>query len=324
MDIYQSTAFTLARVNLSLYEQRIIIKVVESAQGHIEGLHLAEHKYKFPHDCKNVEVVIPIRYILNSKSHNYDIVRKSAQHLCSLAWTVYDSEQEGWVTGSVLSQVQHIKGSGYIHVWVNKFFYDCLYDFARGYKRYELEQSLSINSPTAVRMYQIMYNQTAPITYSIDYLKKTFGVEGKYKQTADFIKKVIVPAQKELQRARVHNFMFHKERDGQKITGITFFPVKVHKQEDSFFASMSAETMAVYKSVQVILYKDCGFTTKELDCHVNTLKAFAIVPDVIDRLLAIVHRARKKDNLKPYVIAAIKAEVKQFNDCPTPQGRKTK
>ena len=324
MDIFQSTAFTLARVNLSLYEQRIIIKIVESAQGDIEGLHLGEHKYKLPHSCDNVEVIIPIRYILNSKSHNYDIVRQSAQHLCSLTWTVYDSEKVGWVTGSVLSQVQYVKGSGDLRVYVNKFFYDCLYDFARGYKRYELEQSLSINSPTAIRMYQIMYNQTSPITYTIDYLKKTFGCADKYKQTADFIKKVIDPAQKELQRARVHNFTYHREKDGQKVVALTFFPVKIHKQEDSFFSSMTSEVMAVYKSVMVILHKDCGFTSKELDCHVNTLKSFAQVPGVIDRLLSIVHRARKKDNIKPYVIASIKAEVKQFNDCPAPIKRKTR
>ena len=324
MDLFQSTALTLSRVSLNLYEQRIIIKCVESAQGHIEGLHLAEHMYKMPHSCDNVLVEIPVRYILNSRSHNYDIVLQAAEHLCSITWTVYDSQTSSWVAGSLLSQVQYIKGSGTLQVWVNKFFYDCLYDFARGYKRYELEQALSISSANAIRLYQMFYNQTSPIYYTIDYLKKTFGVESKYSQTADFIKKVIEPARQELLRRNVHGFTYHREKEGQKVVGLTFFPVKVHKQEDVFFSSMSAESLSLYKSLVVILRNDCGFTTKELTCHTSTLQKFVQVPGALDRLISIVHRGRKKDSLKPYVIASIKAEVRQFADCPCPVPRKTK
>ena len=323
MDLFQSTALTLARVNLSLYEQRIIVKIVESGQGRLEGLHLADCPYKLPHDCENVEVIIPVRYVMASKSHNYDMVKKAAQHLCSLTWTVYDSDQQGWITGSVLSQVRYSKGSGQLHVWVNRFFYDCLYDFARGYKKYELAQSLSINSPTAIRLYQMLYNQTHGISYSIDYLKKTFGCANKYKQTADFIKKVIAPAQAELIRAGVHNFQFYRQKEGQKVTSLLFVPVKVHKKEDMFFAGLSAETTSVYKAVMIMLHHDVGFTSKELDCHVQTLRSFAMVPDAMDRVIQIVHRARKKDNVKPYVIASIKAEVKNFADCPAPPRPKT-
>ena len=323
MDIFQSTAFTLARVRLSLYEQRIIVKIAESAQPRINGLHLREHAYKLPHDCDNVKVLIPIRYILSSKSHNYSVIEQAAQHLCTVTWTVHDSETGAWVTGSVLNQAQYTKRSGTLEVHVNRFFYDALYDFTHGYKRYELEQCLSLNSPVAIRLYQMFYNQVGPIDYTIDYLKKTFGVTDKYSQTADFIKKVIDPALKELVRAGVHHFKYVRVKHGQKVTGLHFEPIKVHRKEDAFFSTMSMETMSNYKAVRVVMARDAGFTNKELDCHLETLRAFSAIPDAFNMILDITHRATKKDNAKPYIVAAIKAEVKSFNDCPRPKDAKT-
>lgn len=52
-------------------------------------------------------------------------------------------------------------------------------------------------------MYALVASQTRPIVYTIGQLKKMFGVENKYKQTRDFLIKVIDAAKKFLMMRNV-------------------------------------------------------------------------------------------------------------------------
>ena len=57
-----------------------------------------------------------------------------------------------------------------------------------------------------MRLYKLVSKQTDPITYSIDYLRKEWGLEDKYKKVDDFISSTIGKAKEELDRVSPYSF----------------------------------------------------------------------------------------------------------------------
>ena len=316
MDIIQSTILTLARVPLNTFEQRIVIKLVEHSQSYFAKLKrnvsLAQ---TFPR-LSSVIVKIPLCYLVGEKSHNYTPALAAAASLCKKVWQVYQPETKSFQGGSIIQEYRYREGTGVLEVKVSEYFYLSLFNLTAGYKKYDLETSLALSSPYAVRMYQILCNQQRPISFTIDNLKKMFGVQNKYKQTADFIKKVIRPSQKALDEAGVNSFRYSKITKGQKITHIEFIPVKRDKAPEQLSAVLSRDSIVSYKAVQIYLREVCGFTLKECSVQQSVLVHFATLPDCIQRLRLIADRATKKEDFKAYVIGSMKAEIKSYDGQP--------
>ena len=324
MDLIQSTVYSFARVKLSVYQQRIMIKVVASAQNYFRGLHLNDYDLPLEHHFDNVRLAIPIKYILTDGSHNYAVVKTAAKDLCRIPWEYYDSQRRVWQGGSFISDWRCADGSGVLEIWISRYFYNALYDFTKGFKKFDEDKSLTLKSTYSVRLYQILNNQTHPIAFKVDYLKTLFGIASKYKQTRDFILRVIEPSRKELDSAGLNSFRWTPITEGRKITALQFIPVKVKSHDENITEGLTRQDLVTYKAVELLLIEECSFTAKERSCHTTTLKDFAKIPDATTRLMLIIHRARKKDQLKPYVIAAIKAEVQGWKAHPHPKDLKTK
>jgi len=84
-----------------------------------------------------------------------------------------------------------------------------------------------------MRFYELFANQKTPLIYSVTDLKIMFGLEKKYKLTADFIKRVIDTAQKELNEKSPYSFEYKPLKTGRKITRINFYPVVIRENADA-------------------------------------------------------------------------------------------
>ena len=317
MKLIQSFLLSVTRVRLTLYEQRIITKIVESAQGNLEGLTLAQLR-KVENPYTNIELTIPIRYILSDNTKDYAKVIDACRALMSRKFEFYDPTTRTYYADTVIHNVRHIKGSGEISFMVSKVLLDVIYDFTLGYKSYDLETALTLPTPYAVRMYVLLNEQIKPITWDIEKLKAMFGVAEKYDQTADFIKKVIEPARKSLNDAHVNSFTYNRNTDGhsKKVTSLTFFPVKTNQvveiEEDEPF--MTHEVRVNYIALRMFLREKAGFTLKEINIHAKLLQKFAKVPPCVEELSYIHHRAVKNGKQKGYYINAIKSEIEEWQD----------
>lgn len=328
MDIKQSFVLAISRVKLSLYEQRILIKMIEIGQQRLKGLWLRENLKKLEHDLDNVRVVVPVKYLLTDGSQHYEQVYEAARSLVSRRFEFEDEERKTWFVTSLIYNVQLKKRSGMLSFYVSKVFYDVLFDFTRGYCEYDLATVLSLPSPYAVRFYVLFNGQHKPISYGVDFLKKMFGVADKYSQTADFIKKVVDTSQRALDDAKTNSFTYTRVKTGNKVTSLTFTPVQRVAVSEGKQLANSAVSMLLPKDIMTILTVEAGFTLKELQAHKPLWAQLSQHPAAIDILDRIVERFRKGRKQKGYIINALRSELgiprtrkAQGSSTPPPSGK---
>lgn len=313
MELIQSFLLSVTRVRLSLYEQRILTKIVEHGQSIIQGLSVQQYKYiTNPFDNEKIEV--PIRYILSDKSKDYKKVIDACKALMSRKFEFYNPNTKTYYADTVIHNVMHVTGSGKVSFQVSRVLFDVMFNFALGYKKYDLEEALSLPTPYAVRMYVLLNGQTTPIEWSVEKLKEMFGVSDKYTQTADFIKKVIEPARIALVNANCNGFTYSRMREGNKVISLKFFPVKVEKKDAVMYAELSKEQIVTRKAVMMMMSQDCFFTWKEINANKATVDKFCRLIDAVDTFQAIEQRAKRKQMDKGYIINAMKDEYKHADD----------
>lgn len=307
MELIQSFLLSVTRVRLSLYEQRILTKIVEHGQSVIKGLSVQQYKY-ITNPFDNEKITIPIRYILTDGSKDYKKVIDACKALMSRKFEFYNPTTKTYYADTCIHNVMHITGSGKVNFQVSRVLFDVMLNFSLGYKKYDLEEALNLPTPYAVRMYVLLNNQTKPITWEVEKLKEMFGVADKYKQTRDFIKKVIEPARQALANNNTNGFTYSRVFDGNKVTHLRFFPVKVDKEEEVMHPELSREQLISKKAIQLMLSQDMGFTWREISANKSLVEKFSLLVGAVDTLIAIYQRAKRKQMSKGYIINAMKME----------------
>lgn len=311
MELVQSFLLSVTRVRLSLYEQRILTKIVEHGQSAIKGLSSLQYKY-VENPFGNEEIEVPIRYILTEGSKDYKKVYDACKALMRRKFEFYEPKTKTYYADTVIHNVKHVVGTGKVSFMVSRLLYDVMFNFSLGYKAYDLEKALSLPTPYAVRMYVLLNNQTTPLTWDVEKLKEMFGVADQYKQTRDFIKRVIEPARLALVHSSTNNFTYSRVIQGRKVTALRFFPVKVKAKEEQTYSDLGKEGIVNYKAVQMVMRDELGFTVKEMHANQRTLMQFAKMVNAIEVLEAIKERTRRKRADKGYVINAMKSEIKYY------------
>lgn len=314
MELIQSFIYSISRVKLSLYEQRILLKVVEYSQSRLKGLTIARNLEQWQHDFDNVKMIIPIKDILTDGSQHYNQVHLAALQLMKREFEYQDPRKGDWFATPLIYNVSHDARSGVLEFYVARKLFDVILDFTKGFRQYSLETALSIPSPYASRLYSLMCGQTSPLRFEIPELKKMFGVEDKYAQTADFIKKVIVPSQKLLDDQGVTSFTFSRVKSGTKVVALLFFPVKRDSKSKEQLAAKASTSLFMDKNISVLLMHHAGFTLRELGAHKVLLAEFAKLPNCVERLQEIVHRQITRNKSKGYVVQGMRSEVNEWRE----------
>lgn len=307
MDLKQSFILSVCRSRLTLYEQRIMLAIIEHGQRVLDGLFLQEHLEHIPHSFKHEQIAIPARYLMPDGSQHYEHVYDAARAMVNRQIEYFDTEKKKWAFSPIIFDV--VCADGTLSFFVSNLFWDVLFDFSRGFSWYDLEIAMSLPSPYAVRMYMMLCSNKRPIKYAVESLKEMFCVQDKYAQTADFIKKVIEPSKIALDKAGGNTFTYARIKTGQKVTHLEFFPVTkqnlTHVPADPslYWAALS------HKEISIRLIQECGFTHKQLSYHEQLLKLLASHPMASDILSQVIHRWRKKGAGKGYIISALRSEL---------------
>lgn len=312
MNMLQSYYTSILKANLTLYEVRILVKIVERVQSCLHAE--AARNYvgeKICTDKINYNFALQIRELLSDGSHHYEDVRQAVSSLSDKDITWYSSDRKQWKKAPVIYNVRWDEGSGVVLFSAAAWIIETILDFTAGFSKYDLATAMSLKTSNAVRMYMLTCSMTRPISYSVEFLKEVLGVPGMYTQTRDFIKRCIEPAAKELEEANVNGFSFSPEYDGRKVAKILLRPVTRAKKSRQELTAMAGLSTWCPPAMKNYLMMSCGFTSRELSANKTTLFEFSKLQGWQDVLLMIIERQRRKRKSKGYIIAAMKLEIKE-------------
>lgn len=318
--IVQSYQLTTARQNYNLISQRAMLHIVKSAQYTIEGQHLNTQLFdKIETDqWQNKHITIPIAELDPAgATTNYTYIKEQLKELFNIT---AEWKYKGGVVMRPFVQEIKIDEAGVASFEIDKKVWELILDYSKGYRKFELKSAMQCKSPYSLRFYELITEKDSPITYKIDYLKKMFKLEKKYPNNYDFLRRIVEPSKKELDKIAPYTFRYEKIYDdehngkGRKpIKSIMLIPIHQPEKEDKALAS--DDTLKRYtglvldKDIQRILVQNYGFSTTEIKNNLELILKAQREIDLLDLLVRTKKRAGQTSNPKGYLINAIKYEL---------------
>lgn len=309
----QSYLVTSARYNFSVYEKRILYRLVEICQAQLEGQKLNANFHINPYlydDTK--EVIMPISaFLKDEKDENYTIVKKALEDLNNKVIKYEDDDV--WKPMRIIEMPKFFK-KGYVRFVLHKEIHDAILDFSKGFRKYELKTAFEFESIYSMRFYELLSGKKEPITYTLDDLKIMFNLEHKYKETKDFVRRVVEPAQSELKDRAPFSFEYKPNTIRKKIVSITFhtYEIKENKDPELEEKTLKKQTSVSWdldKMIVNYLKENYLFETDEIkhnrDLFVDAHKEL----DLMNFLAKKRRIAHEKKNPKGYLVGALKREL---------------
>jgi len=322
-EVLQSYILTTAKYDYSVYEKRILYRIIEQLQSLIEGKQL--NKYysikEIPHDdIKLFKFTFPFSaFKKNEEDKNHAQIKKA---LISLEKKGFEYEDdEIWETINILYLPKVFKNKEYIGFTLREEIVQAFLNFSKGYKKYELKTAMQFESVYSMRFYELFSSQKKPINYTIETLKEMFGLIGKYEnRPAGFIEKVIEPAKKELDKCSPYTFHYETIKTGRKITSIHFVPVYQPQFEDEEIKKQKinkklSNRWFIPKNIEDYLIYNFEFTSKELNNNLNLFENLynnLSEEDLLDFLSELREPSSYAGNQKGFVVGALKKRMEQI------------
>ncbi len=315
-EVIQSYLITTARYDFSVYEKRIIYRIVEMCQDALEGKKLNSGFYinNLLYEEKK-EVIMPLSAFLNNEAdENYTRAKNALLDLNNKVFEYEDSEV--WKPIRIIEMPELVK-KGYVKFVLHKEIYSAILNFAKGFRKFELKTAFEFESVYSMRFYELLSGKSTPITYTLSDLKIMFKVEDKYKETKDFVRRVIEPAKKELKAKSSFSFEFEPKKQGKKIVGFTFYPYQIAANQDADLETKRLEKqMSIAWSLDKMhidyLVQNYYFDKDEIKHNIATFREAADNLDLMQFMASKKRLASGKKNPKGYLINAIKKELEKM------------
>jgi plasmid replication initiation protein len=327
-DVIQSYIITAAKYDFSVYEKRILFRVVECFQSFLEGQKLDEN-FSMTQGVYGIKISLPLSSLLVGENDNNHNKIKNA-FLSLMKKEILYEDNKVWKACTMVIAPEMIKYDRTVTFCLHQMVYEALMDFSKGYRKYELDVALSFNSIYSARLYEIVSGQTNSLTYSIDCLKGMFKLENKYRNVNDFVSYVIKPSKQELDLKAPYSFIYQMEyekvrdplkRGRKKIIGITFIPIYHYSNRDKKLACndihRNIDLTKILVADELSVFFSFGFSEGDLKSKYYNLIydiSLAKKQGVIIINSAIIEYAQRARSPKTYFIKSLKRELNKFKD----------
>ncbi|MCL2312131.1 MAG: replication initiation protein [Firmicutes bacterium] len=315
-NVLQSYILTTARYDFNVYEKRILYRIVEGMQHLLKGEKLnIDLRFRIDKLLFDLyEVQMPLKAFLYNEEDKNHIRAKEALRRMQQKVFEYEDDRE-WRSMTLISRPKISKYDSMVSFRLDEDIYNALMNFSKGFKKYELKTAFQFKSVYAMRFYELFSGQRTPLIYTIRDLKLMFGVEKKYKLTADFIKRVVDTAQRELNEKSPYSFEYTPLKKGREIVSIKFYPVTIPENVDTEFEAkelrrkLSPSWMIDRQNLQY-LKEHYMFSTPELKNNIELFeKAQKEIPDLLMFLSEVKAKANRATNPKGYLINALRKKL---------------
>lgn len=333
-EVLQSYLLTTARYRFSVYEKRILYRLVEFAQQDLLGKKInAGYSINRTLFDDRIITMPTTAFLKDEKDQNHVRVKKALQDLRNKTMEFIDGHIWSLV-GIIEKPKLDLKGD-IVEFEVNPKIWGAILDFAKGHRKYEIAIAMWFRSDFSMRFYELFSHQKRPTTYTIEYLKEMFEIQEKYKgRPADFIKRVVAVAKKELDEKSPFSFKYKTIKKGRKITSIMFTPYDTGKNDIEI--SVIPVKTRVSNSIFNYLIKEYGFQDVQIKKNIIKLVDAENKFDLYDFLRKIKTRAMEsqtptiaytmksiQNEIDNYDVAQAKLEIRLQNQVRREQGKPT-
>ena len=324
-DQMQSYILTMAKYDFTVYEKRILYRIVELAQSYAKLDFKDKSNFtRVEHDLWGItEITLPLScFLTGDKDKNHLHVRNALKSLSKkdIEFLDKDGEKFHWQSLTIIAwpEIQKDMYSTTVKFRIHPKIWDCILDFSKGFTEYELNVALSLKSTYSMRMYELISKQKKPITRKLQDLKEMFKVEGKYDRIVDFQKRILDTAKKELDGCSPYTFTYKPYKNGKTIEGFTFYPVRQPQFRDKELAKNDAyanpnlrfyarDTIEHYLQFSLLIPGEYIKRSKKI---INEAEAY--IPNLLEVLERLGKSSYGKKNPPAYVLGALKKIVEEI------------
>lgn len=324
--VIQSYKLTTIRDNYGIYAQRLIVNIASQMQYRLEGVKMSDpDTWSLAEKKERLSFKFNMKDIVGDTNVTNQQYVKNALKNAIKADIEYDIMTEkgkkAYVVASIFEKITWIPNTNEGTAMITGTMWNIFAEFSKGFRKYELECALKLESTYALRLYQLISGVEIPIDYGIEELKLMFGIpKTQYRLTADFLRRVIDTAKNELDEKAPYTFTYKtltgevKGKGRPKIEKIRFYPKKNRKitmteTENREMIHKYAESMLSPSVVNLLMTK-YEFSKTEIKNNIEVLcNAESKFYDLIEWLNEKAPTALRKKNPKGYLIQAIRLEL---------------
>lgn len=322
--ILQPMQITKLRYDYTLTEKNIFMKIVEKSQLFLSGKDMGEGSsivmhtdeltgYEYP------TLVIPIKEV--ARSNNYDQVREGLHRLITTTFGL--PPENGWDYHEIVlfNEVFSGKEKGKIQITLSSNMWHIMKNY-NVYKIIDTGVATRFKSVYAVRLYELLAGNKTAITYKIEHLKLMFKLENKYKNNKDFMKSVIIAAQKEMIEMEDCPFYFNYEvitGARRKIEELKFFVVEKNiqpkknekfeklKDETKDVKALSSEVTKLLKQVfsRLVIREDVELKLKNAQLKFGVNGLCDVIRDIRQKYEKLVEEGNLKGTMESYFVGTL-------------------
>lgn len=313
-DLIHSYIFTTAKYDFSVYEKRILYRQIEIEQQLLEGQEIGKGVKIDTNLWGDKRYTIPLKWLLKDEDDkNYAQVEKAFRSLREKTITYEDEYIKAGF--GVIQSYEILKRDSFVSWVAHPRVVEATMNFAKGYRKYELQVAMQFESVYAMRFYELLSGQKKPLTYSIENLKEMFGIADKYKLVGHFKAKILDIAKKELDKCSPYTFDFQMNKTGRAFTSVTFYPIYQPQFRDAELEKRTLQKQVspsweLTKNVLDYLKHNFEFDSKEIKQNIDLFYKASSEIDLIQFMAKIKPRANRAKNPKGYLINSIKKELK--------------
>lgn len=323
-EVIESYVFSTARRDVGVHGERLLLRLVEVAQSHMNGLDFKSGRSIGKVEVSewgDAEITIPVKDLLfGDNDKNYERPKAAVMELMTKILQYEDDST--YKAAHILNNVDLNKVSGTMVITVNRQIWSAMLDFSKGFRKYDLYLAMKLKSRYSIRIYKLISKQADPITYSIDFLRKEWNLENKYKKVDDFIKGTLGKAKEELDKISPYSFDYilntshgdtKQRRQGRpKVTSVTIYPVHIVANETTdMLRNRIDPSMLISNEAYHLLRNKFGFDFAGIKANMIVFEIAEKYSDLTAFLYKIAPRALRAKNVQGYIINSIKKHLQE-------------
>lgn len=310
--LYKSNALINSLYDLSLQEQRIVLILISMVNPR--------------EDKEFINFEMPVEMFkniigLDSKGGYYQELEEVVKKLMKRSFKIDRPDGDGWLRINWLSSCEYKKGEGCIELEISAKLHPYLLNLKSHYTSYRLKNILPLRSGYSIRIYELLKQfETIGERYlTVEEMRKLMEISDKeYPLYANFKKKIILHAQKELLEKTDICFEFKEKKRARRVIGLFFFIKRNVLEEDKAINMITADDSSIpekeaLESIQdVELYQrllKLGFTPAQAKIYLVKYDSNQLLANV-EYVEFQIQRNNKIENLPAYTTSIIKRDVR--------------